>query len=256
MRAFLVYPTMVLMTLLVGVPIIVASLLGIRIAPDSFLGRAPYYWARAALRAAGVRVVVHGAENILRDQPAVYVSNHVSWFEIFALATVIPHFRMVAKKELERLPIFGRAAREVAAIFIDRKNRKAAFDAYAEAARAIRTGVTVGVYPEGTRGRSYALRPFKKGPFVLAIAAQVPIVPVVSWGTREIQGKGQIAVHPGTAELTFLEPISTTGLGYEDRDRVVQTVWHRMAAVLERKGVPTINGPFEAGRPQLDAAET
>ncbi|HEU4586129.1 MAG TPA: lysophospholipid acyltransferase family protein, partial [Gemmatimonadaceae bacterium] len=171
------------------------------------------------------------------SEPRVYVSNHVSWFEIFALATVLPHYRFVAKKELAAIPVFGRAVKEVAGIFIDRGNRKAAFQSYAEAAEQMKTGVSVAVFPEGTRGRSYELRSFKKGPFVLAIAAQAPVVPVVSWGTREIQGKGEIAIHSGVCDLTFLEPIPTTGMTYDDRDRLMSTVWHRMAAELERRGV-------------------
>lgn len=238
MRALIVYPTMVLMTLILGVPIVVLSLLGVRIDPDSALGSAPRIWSRAALRAAGVKVVLHGERFIgSGDEARVYVSNHVSWFEIFALATVLPHYRFVAKKELAAIPVFGRAVKEVAAIFIDRGNRKAAFQSYAEAAEQMKTGVSVAVFPEGTRGRSYELRPFKKGPFVLAIAAQVPVVPVVSRGTREVQGKGEIAIHPGTCELTFLEPIPTAGMTYDDRDRLMNVVWHRMAAELERRGV-------------------
>ena len=245
MRALIVYPTMVLMTLVLGLPIITLTLLGVRIKPDSILGRAPRIWAKAALWTAGVDVALRNAHYISHDEPRVYVSNHVSWFEIFALASVLPHYRYVAKKELAAIPIFGRAAREVAAIFIDRKNRKAAFDAYAEAAEQIKGGVSVGVYPEGTRGHSYTLRPFKKGPFVLAIAAQVPVVPVVSYGTREIQGKRELAIHPGTCELKFLEPIPTAGLTYEDRDELMQTVWHRIAAVLEQKGVHSTGDAIE-----------
>ncbi|HEU4642646.1 MAG TPA: lysophospholipid acyltransferase family protein [Gemmatimonadaceae bacterium] len=246
MRALIVYPTMVLMTLVLGTPIIILSLFGVRIPPDSFFGRAPHLWAKTVLWVAGVKVVVRNPQYIAPpDQPRVYVSNHVSWFEIFALASVIPHYRFVAKKELASLPVFGRAAREVAGIFIDRQNRKAAFEAYAAAAEQIRGGINVAVYPEGTRGRSYELRPFKKGPFVLAIAAQVPIVPVVSWGTREVQGKGEIAIRAGVCELTFLEPVPTAGMTYDDRDRLVGTVWHRMAAVLEEKGVHSSGSPTE-----------
>ena len=130
-------------------------------------------------------------ERVSRTEPRVYVSNHVSWFEIFALATVVDRYRFVAKKEIRRVPLFGRAAGAVAAIYIERDNRKAAFSAYEEAAKRIKGGLNVVVFPEGTRGRSYELRPFKKGPFVLAIAAQVPIVPVMTWGSREVQAKGE-----------------------------------------------------------------
>ncbi len=244
MRALIVYPTMVVMTLVLGVPIVVLSLLGIRIHPDSTLGSAPRIWSKAALRAAGVKVVTHGREHIGPPGEArVYVSNHVSWFEIFALATVLPHYRFVAKKELAAIPVFGRAVKEVAAVFIDRGNRKSAFQSYAKAAEQMKAGISVAVFPEGTRGRSYELRPFKKGPFVLAIAAQVPVVPVVSRGTREIQGKGDVAMRSGVAELTFLEPISTEGMTYDDRDRLMNVVWHCMAAELERSGVRSMPPP-------------
>ena len=92
MRALIAYPTMVFMTLVLGVPIVVLSLLGVRIAPDSFLGRAPRYWAKAVLKVSGVKVVVRNPEYIGPPSEArVYVSNHVSWYEIFALASVIPH---------------------------------------------------------------------------------------------------------------------------------------------------------------------
>ncbi|HEY7878470.1 MAG: lysophospholipid acyltransferase family protein [Gemmatimonadales bacterium] len=246
MRALIAYPTMALMTIVLGVPIVLLSYLGVRIRPDSFLGRAPRVWSRAVLWVSGVKVVVRNAEHIGSPNEArVYVSNHVSWFEIFALACVLPHYRFVAKKELASLPIFGRAAKEVAGIFIDRKNRKAAFDTYLQAAEQIRGGISVAVFPEGTRGRSYALRPFKKGPFVLAIAAQAPVVPVLSWGTREVQGKGQIAINAGTCELTFLEPIPTVGLTYDDRDALLRTVWDRLAAALAEKGVPATGRAVE-----------
>lgn len=246
MRALLAYPTMAVMTIVLGVPIVVLSLMGVRIRPDSFFGRAPRVWARVVLAVSGVRIRVHNAQYIgPPDEARVYVCNHVSWFEIFALACVLPHYRFVAKKELASLPIFGRAAREVAGIFIDRRNRKAAFETYARAAEQIRGGISVAVFPEGTRGRSYALRPFKKGPFVLAIAAQALVVPVVSWGTREIQAKGELAIHAGTCELTFLEPVPTAGLTYEERDALLRTVWDRMAAALAEKGVPVTGRPVE-----------
>lgn len=235
MRALLFYPTLVVMTLVLGVPVIIATLLGVRITPDSRLGRAPRLWSRAALWAAGVKVVVRNPEYLEHDDARVYVCNHVSWIEIFAMAAVLPRVRFVAKKELASLPIFGPAVRQVAGIFIDRANRKAAFEVYARAAEQVRGGMSVVVYPEGTRGRSYALRPFKKGPFVLAIAAQAPIVPVVTYGTREIQRKGEVAVHAGTCELTFLPAVSTAGLTYADRDALVRTVWSRMRAALEER---------------------
>jgi 1-acyl-sn-glycerol-3-phosphate acyltransferase len=238
MRALLAYPMMVLQTLIFIVPITVMTLFHIPIPPDSFVGRGGHWWSYWVLKAAGVKVVVRNPERVSRTESRVYVSNHVSWFEIFALATVVDRYRFVAKKEIQRVPLFGKAAGEVAAIYIERNNRKAAFSAYEEAAERIKGGLNVVVFPEGTRGRTYELRPFKKGPFVLAIAAQVPIVPLISWGSREVQAKGEIAIHSGTIELTFLEPVETKGMTYEDRDALVEIVWNRIAAALEEKGVP------------------
>ena len=229
---------MVLQTLIFIVPITLMSLFRIPIPPDSFVGRGGHWWSYWVLKAAGVKVVVRNPERVSRTESRVYVSNHVSWFEIFALATVVDRYRFVAKKEIRSVPLFGKAAGEVAAIYIERNNRKAAFSAYEEAAERIKGGLNVVVFPEGTRGRTYELRPFKKGPFVLAIAAQVPIVPVITWGSKEVQAKGEIAIHSGTIELTFLEPVETKGMGYADRDALVEIVWNRIAAALAEKGVP------------------
>jgi 1-acyl-sn-glycerol-3-phosphate acyltransferase len=145
---------------------------------------------------------------------------------------------MVGKMEVKRIPLFGAAAGAVAAIYIDRKNRRSAFAAYEEAVPQMKGGMSVGVFPEGTRGFTYELRPFKKGPFVLAIAAQVPIVPVVARGSLEIQRKGQVLIHPHPIELTFLEPVPTAGHTYDDREAIIARVWNAMADELERQGIP------------------
>lgn len=234
MRTILGYAALLACTLFYGGFIVVATLLGMKPKAHGYMESFPRRFSRWVLRGAGVRLTVRGEEHIGHDEPRVYVSNHVSWFDVFALASVIPRYRFVAKKELQKVPIFGRAAGHVAAIYIDRQNRSAAFDAYEAAAQRVRDGLSVAVYPEGTRGTSYSLRSFKKGPFVLAIAAQVPIVPVIVFGTREVQRKGAWDIHGGKVELTFLEPVSTTGLTYSDRDAVMRTVWSRMAAELER----------------------
>ncbi len=240
------YLTIVVLTVTLGPIIMAASLIGITPKPDGFLGRIPRTFSRAVLRAAGVRVRVVNPEHIGRGESRIYVSNHVSWFDVFALASLIPHYRFVAKKELRRIPIFGPAAGKVAIIYIDRQNRTAAFETYRDAADQVRAGVSVVVYPEGTRGKTYALRPFKKGPFVLAIAAQVPVVPVVVYGTRGIQPKGAIRIRSGEIELTFLEPIPTAGLSYDDRETLMQTVWDRMAAAMERHhGVRSSGGAID-----------
>jgi 1-acyl-sn-glycerol-3-phosphate acyltransferase len=195
-------------------------------------------WARSLCFAAGVKVVVHGAEHIATTAGTVYASNHVSWYDIFAIASVLPRYTFVAKAELRKIPIFGWGAEGAGVVFLARENRKSAFEAYEQVAKKIAKGLNVVVCPEGTRGASYALRPFKKGPFVLAIAAGAPVVPVVVYGTREVMPKGSFRVRSNTVHVHLLEPVPTTGYDYEHRHDLMKTVWERMAAVLrDRYGI-------------------
>ena len=206
-------------------------------------------WARSLCLASGVRIVVHGAEHISQGNGTVYASNHVSWYDIFATASILPHYTFVAKAELRKIPIFGWGAEGAGVVFLARENRKSAFEAYESVAKKIAHGLNVIVYPEGTRGESYALRPFKKGPFVLAIAAKAPVVPVVVHGTREIMPKGSFRVRGGTVHVHLLEPVPTTDYDYEHRHELMRIVWDRMAATLrEHHGVQSDAGPMELNR--------
>ncbi|HJU75297.1 MAG TPA: lysophospholipid acyltransferase family protein [Gemmatimonadaceae bacterium] len=235
MRTLLTALTLAILTPTLGAAVIVAGLLRVRDRPGGIFDWAPRVWCRSILRAAGVRVRLHNAHHMPHDEPRIYVANHVSWFDIFTLASLLPHYKFVAKAELFRIPIFGTAARAAGMISIERDNRKSAFASYDRAAEQIRRGASVVVFPEGTRGRSYAMRPFKKGPFVLAVAAQVPVVPVIMHGTIPIQPKGSFRVRPGTVDVHFLEPITTRGMTYDDRDRLARETWQRMATAFERE---------------------
>jgi 1-acyl-sn-glycerol-3-phosphate acyltransferase len=203
-------------------------------------------WARSLCQASGVKVVVHGAEHMARDAGTVYVSNHVSWYDIFAIASVLPHYTFVAKSELRKIPIFGWGAEGAGVVFLARENRKSAFEAYEAVAKKIEHGLSVVVYPEGTRGDDYGLRSFKKGPFVLAIAAGAPVVPVVVYGTREVMPKGSFRVRGGTVHVHLLEPLPTIGYDYEHRHELMRAVWDRMAGALrEHHGVQSSGHPIE-----------
>src|SRR5678809_326988 len=126
-------------------------------------------WGRSLCAAAGAHVVVHNPERMLTSRGAVYASNHVSWFDVFAIASVLPRYTFIAKSELRKLPIFGYGAESAGVVFLTRDNREQAFESYQDAANEVTAGKNVVVFPEGTRGSDYSLRPFKKGPFVLAI---------------------------------------------------------------------------------------
>ena len=218
--------------------VVVCAMVGVPYRPGGIYDWASHAWARGLLWSAGVRVRVHGAER-LRDSLGasfVFASNHVSWFDVFVLASLVPRFSFVAKRELLKIPIFGPGARAVGTVPIDRDNRKSAFSSYQEAASHIRDGRSVIVFPEGTRGVGYGLRDFKKGPFVLAITAGVPIVPTVVYGTMSVMPRGSWWVHGGVVDVYFLEPVVTAGWTYEDRDAVSSAVHERMQAVLAGLG--------------------
>lgn len=235
-------------TVVLGAIVISAGLLGVKDKPGGIYDKIPRWWSRAVLWAGGVKIRVHGWENSAAGEPRVYAANHVSWFDVPALAATLPRYKFVAKAELFKVPIFGRGIRAAGMIEIHRENRKAAFGAYDVAAEKIRAGNSVVVFPEGTRGHKYALRPFKKGPFVLAIAAGVPIVPVILHGTIEVLKRDSMWAHPGTVDIHLLEPVITAGTDYDHREVLMAKVRGRMEeAMRELYGVEPL--PASASRP-------
>ena len=222
----------VLATLWYGSIVLIAEFFGVRHGQGTIFDSAPRRWARTIARAAGMRVITHGREAIDTSRSHVYVVNHVSIMDIPAILHAVPDHGFVAKRELSNVPFFGAAARAVGVVYIDRENRKSAFAAYDEAAIKVREGRSVIVFPEGTRGQSYSLRPFKKGPFVLAIRAGVPIIPVIMHGTIEVTPNGSLDVTPGIVNIHLLDPIPTEGLAYADRNALADRVQARMIDAL------------------------
>ncbi|HVF39730.1 MAG TPA: lysophospholipid acyltransferase family protein [Gemmatimonadaceae bacterium] len=224
----------VVATTVLGLGCIIAAMIGVRDRRGSIFDWTPRVWSKILLAASAVRVILHNPERAGDGQPHIFVSNHMSWFDIPTLASSLPRYKFVAKAELFRVPVFGPAIAAIGMVPMERQNRKAAFAAYERAAEKIRAGNSVVVFPEGTRGSDYRIRPFKKGPFVLAIAAGVPIIPVLVHGTREVMARGAFLVRPGRVDVHLLEPIATEGLQYGDRDALADTVRARLAEALEK----------------------
>lgn len=220
---------------------VLAALFGVKRKPGGVYDWATVDWSRDVLSAAGTPVEAVGLDRIPRDQAVLYASNHTSMFDIWALAATLPgSTRFVAKEELGRIPLVGLAMKRAGHIMIDRFNRARAFEAYDQAAQTIRSGISPIVFPEGTRSLTGELLPFKNAPFGLAIAAQVPVVPVYVDGTYRILPKGGFRLHPMPIRVRIGEPIPTAGLTPHDRDGLRDRV---RAAILELKarvdaGVP------------------
>lgn len=230
-RALWVGINLVLATVFFGLVAIFASLLRVR---GGVYTWATSEWARAVLWASGTPVSLHGADDVDWREPQVLVSNHVSWYDVFAIAAVLPvAYHFVAKKELERIPLFGMAWKAAGHISIDRSNRQSAVASLRRAGEKIRRERgTVVIFPEGTRSRTGELQPFKKGAFVLAVEAGVPIVPTVVRGSFDIMPPGGWVVRPGRIHLHFCPPVPTSGYTPEQVDLLAARVREAMLETL------------------------
>jgi 1-acyl-sn-glycerol-3-phosphate acyltransferase len=232
MRTFFAGLVLIIATLIFGSIIIVGVLFGARTRPGNVLDKCPRWWARCVRWACGVKIVLHNRERMKEGTSRIYISNHVSWFDVLLLAEILPRYRFIGKAEIAKVPVFGRASLATGLIPIERENRKAAFESYRLAAAQIKEGVSVVVFPEGTRGESYAIRPFKKGPFVLAAEAGVPMVPTLVYGTRDVLAKHSLRVRSGTVHSHFLEEIDPSGYTYEDRDELSLITRDRLVTAM------------------------
>lgn len=192
-------------------------------------------WSRWILWGAGTPLQIDGLARV-PPGPVVYASNHSSMFDIWALSAGMPgSIRFVAKQELARIPLLGPAMLAAGHVTIDRTNRNRAMDAYAEAARRIHgRSVSTVVFPEGTRSRTGELLPFKNAPFGLAIAAQVPLIPVYVHDTFRILPKGAWRLRPTPIRIQVGEPIPTSGLTLHDRDSLRERAHAAIAGMRAR----------------------
>jgi 1-acyl-sn-glycerol-3-phosphate acyltransferase len=183
-------------------------------------------WGNVNLWAAGVKVEVHGLEHINPSTSYVYAANHQSWFDIFTLLGKLPvQFRWLAKAELFKIYVLGRAMQAAGYIPIDRSNRRQAFESMTIAAQRIKEGTSVVIFPEGTRSPDGVLQEFKKGGFILALHSQHPIVPISLSGSHRILPKrGGWKIQPGRVQLTISAPIPTEGLSTRERDELIRRV--------------------------------
>lgn len=188
-----------------------------------------------ALAVAGIRYRVFGREHVPAGEAVVFCSNHQSNVDPLVLFNSL-HRRLhiLYKAELGKLPIIGTAMQAGGFIPVPREQKEAALAAIDRAAASIRSGNSFLIFPEGTRSRTNQLLPFKKGGFIMAIKAQVPIIPVAISGGRDAMRRGSAIIRPVNVEVRIGEPVTTTGYALDDRDALIAVVRERIEALLRQ----------------------
>jgi 1-acyl-sn-glycerol-3-phosphate acyltransferase len=180
--------------------------------------------ARLALALAGIRYRVAGRENV-PPSAVVFCSNHESNVDPPVLFEALHRrLRILYKAELHKFPVMGTVLDVGGFVPIDRSDRESAMRSIAEGARSLKAGNSFLIFPEGTRSRSGDLLPFKKGGFIMALEAQVPVVPVAISGGRAAMRKGSPIVRPVRVTVRIGKPVPTAGLGLEHRDELIAQV--------------------------------
>jgi 1-acyl-sn-glycerol-3-phosphate acyltransferase len=169
--------------------------------------------------------VVEGAEHVPKGRAAVFCANHQSNVDPPLLFHALhPRMHILYKHEIDQIPVLARAFRLGGFIPIDRRNKESAVRSISAGAASLKAGNSFLIFPEGTRSRTDELLPFKKGGFRMAIAAQVPMVPVAVQGGRDALRRGSWLIRPVTLSIRVGPPVETVGLTSADRDELIQRV--------------------------------
>jgi 1-acyl-sn-glycerol-3-phosphate acyltransferase len=184
---------------------------------ENFIYTPVRWFIRAGLAMVGVKVEVSGLELLEPDQTYIFTPNHQSLIEVpLFVAYLGRNPAYLGKKEVFKYPIFGYGIRLIGMVPVDRSNSPAAVESAKQATKNLRGGKSFVVYPEGTRSRDGRMLPFKKGAFMMAIDAGVPVVPVTVSGASKIMPKAQVKVFPSTVRITVHQPISSAGYSKEN----------------------------------------
>ena len=221
-RTIFVWSCIVMATLVLGFLALITY-------PFDRKGKVVHYyarlWGRVALLANRVKVRMEGMENVKGKGPYIFMSNHQGSYDIFALLGTLPfQFKWLAKKELFSIPFFGWTMAAAGYISIDREGTRETVGAMNRAAQKIHEGMSVVIFPEGSRSPDGSIQPFKKGGFTLAIKSKVPIIPIAITGSREIMPKDRLAASSGEIRIWMGSPIETQHYSLKERKMLMEMV--------------------------------
>lgn len=191
-------------------------------------------WSRGVLLFSGVRAVASFEVPLAPDSQQVFMANHRSLFDIPALLTTLPgQTRFLAKKSLFQIPIFGWALKMGGFVTIDRKNKSTARDSFSDAvAQLERAGVSVLVFPEGTRSLDDELLPFQRGGFLLALKSSLSVVPVGIAGSARVQRKKSLLIRPGTIRVNYGAPVAVEEFGVSRKNDLIRAVREQIERLI------------------------
>jgi 1-acyl-sn-glycerol-3-phosphate acyltransferase len=182
-------------------------------------------WGKVALFANRVKVKIEGIEHLNGKGPYIFMSNHQGYYDVFALLGYLPYqFKWLVKKELFSIPFFGWTMAAAGYISLDREGTRQTVKAMNKAAQKIRDGMSVVIFPEGSRSPDGSIQPFKKGGFTLAIKSKVPIVPIAISGSRDIMPKDKLTAASGEIRMFVDYPIEIQHCSLKDREPLMKKV--------------------------------
>jgi len=190
-------------------------------------------WGKILLKIVRIKVKVIGSDRFDPEKTYIFMGNHQSHFDIPVIMSNLDiQYRWLAKAELFKIPIFGKAMEKVGYVKIDRFNKEAAFSSIDSLQNILNNNISVVIFPEGTRSKSDTIMPFKKGGFVLAMNSRIPVVPVAIYGTMSILPKNHFFINSGRVVIEFMKPIDTKQ--FNNKEELMDVVRQQITETYNR----------------------
>lgn len=224
------YPLIIVITLITCILTIIGSAIGNR---DFWGYYPPMLWSRFICAILFIRTEIKGRENIDTNTSYVFVANHQGAFDIFLVYGYLGHnFKWMMKKALKKIPFVGTACQYAGHIMVDRSSKASIRQTMYQAEKTLRGGMSLVVFPEGTRCEDGRMKPFKRGAFLLAEELSLPVVPLTIDGAFDLLPKNSINIHPGKVTLTIHKPITPPADGKYDLEILMKESYNRIASAL------------------------
>ena len=191
---------------------------------------------RFILKITGAKITVIGEENVPKDTPVLYIGNHRSYFDILLTYSRCPiRTGYIAKKEMEKIPLLSTWMRYLHCLFLDRKDIKQGLKTILTAVDKVKSGISICIFPEGTRSRGDQMRQFQSGGLRLATKSEVPVVPLVINGSYRVMEAHGFWIHPAKVYLTILPPVFVAEMSREEKKQFPIFLHDKIQKELEKQ---------------------